>query len=91
MHRIIIAFEAIKQEVIPSINFKEGSFLEDDIMHTHIHVSNPDQAKLFLSLKYRKTAKKWDEQEIIYRHREPVEDEQHIENGIAGLSLEKVL
>ena len=91
MHRIIIAFEAIKQEVIPSINFKEGSFIEDDIMHTHIHVNNPDQAKLFLSLKYRKTAKKWDEQEIIYRHREPVEDEQHIENGIAGLSLEKVL
>lgn len=58
MHRIIVAFEAIGSRVTSSINVKEGSFAENGIMHTRIHVNNVDQVKLFLSLKYRKKAKK---------------------------------
>jgi len=44
--------------------------------------------KLFLSLKYRKTAKKWDEQEIEYHHHDIVEDQQNIEEGMKEISLE---
>lgn len=88
MHRIIIAFEAIGRGLTSIINFKEGSFVENGIMHTHIHVNNADQVKLFLSLKYRKTAKKWDEQEIEYQHREIVEEEQSVEIEMAEMSLE---
>ena len=88
MHKIIIAFEAIGSGVTSSINFKEGSFVENGIMHTHIHVNDADQVKLFLSLKYRKTAKKWDMQEIEYQHHEIVEDEHNIEIGMTEMSLE---
>mgnify|MGYP003384966527 FL=1 len=87
MHRIIIAFEAIANGVTSCINFKEGSFTENGIMHTYIHVNNADQVKLFLSLKYRKTAKKWDGQEIEYQHREIVEEEQSVEIEMPEMSL----
>ena len=88
MHRIIIAFEAIANGVTSCINFKEGSFTENGIMHTYIHVNNADQVKLFLSLKYRKTAKKWDEQEIEYHHHDIVEEQQNIDEGMKEISLE---
>ena len=88
MHRIIIAFEAVSKGCTKDINFKEGSFVENDIWHTHIHVNDVEQVKLFPSLKYRKTSKKWDEQEVKYQHREIVEDEKSVEIEMAEMSLE---
>jgi hypothetical protein len=91
MHKIIIAFEIVVSGVAEIINFKNGSFKDDNnIWHTHIHVIDPDSVKLFLNLKYSKTTKKWDNQEILYQHmrEEFAEDDQNIEVDLAELSLE---
>jgi hypothetical protein len=88
MHKIIIAFQTVALGVAETINFKDGSFVENGVWHTYIHVNNPEHVKLYLTLKYRKAAKKWDEHGIEYQHREVVDEREVIGMSLGGLSLE---
>jgi hypothetical protein len=88
MHKIIIAFETVVDGVVESINFKDGSFVENGVWHTYIHVNNPEHVKLYLTLKYLKTAQKWDKVGIEYQHREVVDKSEAIGMSLGGLSLE---
>jgi hypothetical protein len=87
MHKIIIAFETVARGVAETINFKAGSFVENGVWHTYIHVNNPEHVKLYLTLKYLKAAKKWDKVGIKYQHREVVDNSEAIGTTLGGLSL----
>jgi hypothetical protein len=87
LHRVIIAFETVFHRAAESINFKDGSFVEDGVWHTFIHVLNPENVKLYLTFKYLKIAKKWDAQKIEYRHREIVDDSEAVGMNFVGLSI----
>jgi hypothetical protein len=89
-HKIIVAFETVQSGVAEVINFKDGSFVEGGIWHTYIHVYDPKKVKLYLTLKYNKTAKRWDDDEITYQHHEIVDVSDAAAVGIplGELSLE---
>jgi hypothetical protein len=89
-HKIIVAFETVQSGVAEGINFKDGSFVEGGIWHTYIHVYDPKKVKLYLTLKYNKTAKRWDDDEITYQHHEIVDVSDAAAVGIplGELSLE---
>ncbi len=87
MHRVVIAFETVAHGVAESINFKKSSFVENGVWHTYIHVNNPENVKLYLTLKYNKTAKKWDEHGIQYQHREVIDECDTVGMRLGDLSL----
>jgi hypothetical protein len=69
LDRVTVAFEIPYPGVMNLIRFKQGSYVNNGVMHTFLHVKSHVKFKNFLDLKYSCTMVEWDIHRKQYNHK----------------------